>query len=46
MLAGLLDTQADAVIAVYEKLGFTLSDRRPGRVAGPGSHRAASVMRG
>ena len=30
MLAGLLDTQADAVIAVYEKLGFVLNDRSPG----------------
>ena len=26
ILAGLLDTQADAVVAAYEKLGFTLAD--------------------
>ena len=30
ILAGLLDTQADAVIAAYEKLGFTLTDRGSG----------------
>jgi ribosomal protein L11 methyltransferase len=30
VLAGLLDTQADAVIAAYEKLGLTLSDRGNG----------------
>ena len=30
ILAGLLDTQADAVIAVYEKLGVTLRDRGSG----------------
>ncbi len=30
ILAGLLDTQADAVTAVYEQLGFTLTDRSPG----------------
>jgi ribosomal protein L11 methyltransferase len=30
MLAGLLDTQADAVIAAYEKLGLSLADRGSG----------------
>ena len=30
ILAGLLDTQADAVIAAYEKLGLTLRDRGSG----------------
>ena len=30
ILAGLLDTQADAVIAAYEKLGLTLFDRGSG----------------
>jgi ribosomal protein L11 methyltransferase len=30
ILAGLLDTQADAVIAAYEKLGITLFDRGSG----------------
>jgi ribosomal protein L11 methyltransferase len=30
VLAGLLDTQADGVIAAYEKLGFTLTDRGSG----------------
>lgn len=30
ILAGLLETQADAVIAAYEALGFTLRDRGPG----------------
>jgi ribosomal protein L11 methyltransferase len=30
MLAGLLDTQADAVIAAYEKLGFSLANRGSG----------------
>jgi ribosomal protein L11 methyltransferase len=30
ILAGLLDTQAEAVIAAYEGLGLTLRERRPG----------------
>lgn len=30
VLAGLLDTQADAVIAAYDALGFTLADRGSG----------------
>jgi ribosomal protein L11 methyltransferase len=30
VLAGLLDTQADAVIAAYDKLGITLADRGSG----------------
>jgi len=30
VLAGLLDTQADAVIAAYSKLGLTLADRGSG----------------
>jgi ribosomal protein L11 methyltransferase len=30
ILAGLLDTQADAVVAAYEKLGLTLGDRGSG----------------
>jgi len=30
ILAGLLDTQADAVVAAYEKLGLTLRDRSSG----------------
>ena len=30
VLAGLLDTQADGVIAAYDKLGFTLRDRGSG----------------
>ena len=30
MLAGLLDTQVDTVVATYEKLGLTLSDRGSG----------------
>jgi ribosomal protein L11 methyltransferase len=30
ILAGLLDTQADAVVAAYEKLGLTLTDRGSG----------------
>jgi ribosomal protein L11 methyltransferase len=30
VLAGLLDTQADAVIAAYEKLGLKLADRGSG----------------
>jgi ribosomal protein L11 methyltransferase len=30
VLAGLLDTQADAVVAAYEKLGLTLRDRGSG----------------
>ena len=30
ILAGLLDTQADSVVAAYEKLGFTLDERGAG----------------
>jgi len=30
ILAGLLDTQADSVVAAYEKLGFTLNERGAG----------------
>jgi ribosomal protein L11 methyltransferase len=30
VLAGLLDAQADAVAAAYEKLGVTLADRGSG----------------
>ena len=30
ILAGLLDTQADGVVAAYEALGFTLHDRGSG----------------
>jgi ribosomal protein L11 methyltransferase len=30
ILAGLLDTQADAVIAAYERLGLSLTDRGSG----------------
>ena len=36
VLAGLLDTQADGVIAAYEALGLTLTDRGLRRVAGAG----------
>ena len=31
ILAGLLDTQADSVVAAYEKLGFTLDERGAGQ---------------
>jgi ribosomal protein L11 methyltransferase len=41
LLAGLLDTQADAVIAAYEELGLTLTDRGSGEwpVLGLGERR-------